>query len=202
MVDGEALTSAALASAICSGDSPRATSDLIRPITYSNSASSRSMPILDSRSSASASACALAAEYSQRHGRPQWYLRNLHPLQQRGHSRSLGHAPSGAPAALPPLPGPRDTVRLRATSSATVDGDRPSSLAICLQDLRLSRPLSIAARSALSSLRYGLVAFFLMSFLSLGRAFGPRLKKGFSNSAGHVRLSSRTKAKRSDELAN
>ena len=53
----------------------------------------------------------------------------------------------------------------------------PAPLAICLQDLRLSRPLSIAARSALSSLRYGLVAFFLMLFLSLGRAFGPRLKK-------------------------
>ena len=150
------MTSPALASAICSGDSPRATSDLIRPIMRSNSASSRSTPILDSRSSASASA----------------------------------------------LPGPRDTVRLRATSSATVDGDRPSSLAICLQDLRLSRPLSIAARSALSSLRYGLVAFFPMSFLSLGRAFGPRFKKGFSDSAGHVPLSSRTKVKCSGELAN
>lgn len=152
------MTSPALASAICSGDSPRATSDLIRPIMRSNSASSRSTPILDSRSSASASACALAR--------------------------------------------PRDTVRLRATSSATVDGDRPSSLAICLQDLRLSRPLSIAARSALSSLRYGLVAFFPMSFLSLGRAFGPRFKKGFSDSAGHVPLSSRTKVKCSGELAN
>lgn len=57
----------ALPSAICWGDSPRATSYLIRPIMRSNSASPRSTPILDSRSSASASACALAAEYSQRH---------------------------------------------------------------------------------------------------------------------------------------
>lgn len=148
------MTSPALASAICSGDSPRATSDLIRPIMRSNSASSRSTPILDSRSSASASACALARP--PRHGAVARHL----------------------------------------------VGDRPSSLAICLQDLRLSRPLSIAARSALSSLRYGLVAFFPMSFLSLGRAFGPRFKKGFSDSAGHVPLSPRTKVKCSGELAN
>ena len=153
MVDGDAPTSAALASAICSGDSPRATSDLISSMARSNSASPRSTPILDSRSSASASACALAAEYSHLHFLEQWYLRNLHPLQQRGHDSSFGQASSGAFAARPPLFGPRHTVRLRATSSATVEGERPSSRAICLHDLRLSRPLSIAIRSALSSLR-------------------------------------------------
>ena len=67
MVEGEAPIWPALPSAICWGDSPRATSHLISPIAYSNPASSRSTPILDSRSSASASACARAAEYSHRH---------------------------------------------------------------------------------------------------------------------------------------
>ena len=172
MVDADAPISAALASAICSGDSPRATSDLISSMARSNSASPRSTPILDSRSSASASACALAAEYSHLHLLEQWYLRNLHPLQQCGHDSSFGQASSGASAARPPLFGPRHTVRLRATSSATVDGDRRSSRAICLHDLRLSRPLSIAARSDLSSLRYGLDAFFLM--LSPFSREGPR----------------------------
>ena len=42
--------------------------------------------------------------------------------------------------------------RLRDTSSATVEGERPSSAAICLHDLRLSSPFSIATLSALSSL--------------------------------------------------
>ncbi len=202
MVDGEALTSAALASAICSGDSPRATSDLIRPIMYSNSASSRSTPILDSRSSASASACALAAEYSQRHGRPQWYLRNLHPLQQCGHDSSFGHAPSGAPAALPPLPGPRDTVRLRATSSATVDGDRPSSpghlpAGLALVEASLDRG---ALGPVQPAVRVGCLLPHAFPFSREG--LRPPPQKESSNSAGHVRLSSRTKAKRSDELAN
>ena len=65
----------------------------------------------------------------------------------------MGHASSGASRTLSPLPGPLDTVRLRATSSATVEGERPRSRAICLHDLPLSRPLCMAARSALSSLR-------------------------------------------------
>ena len=153
MVEGEAPIWPALPSAICWGDSPRAMSSLMIPMMRSNSASPRSTPARDSRSSASASACALAAEYSHLHLLEQRYRRSLHPLQQRGHDSSFGHAPSGAAPARPPLPGPRLTVRLRATSSAIVDGERPSSPAICLHDLRLSRPLSMAARSALSSLR-------------------------------------------------
>ena len=85
MVDADAPTSASLASAICWGDSPRDTSCLIKPMARSNSASPRSTPVRDSRSSASASACALTAEYSHLHFLEQWYLRSLHPLQQRGH---------------------------------------------------------------------------------------------------------------------
>lgn len=153
MVEGDAFTSPALPSATCCGDSPRDTSYLIRPMTYSNSASVRSTPILDSRSSASARDWALAAEYSHPHLLEQRRRRLLHPLQQCGHDSSLGQASSGTPRTLSPLPGPLATVRLRATSSATVDGERPSSRAICLHDLPLSRPFWIAARSALSSLR-------------------------------------------------
>lgn len=153
MVEGDAFTCPALASAICWGESPRATSCLISPMAYSSSASVRSTPALDSRSSASARAWALAAEYSHLHLLEQRRRRLLHPLRQCGHDSSLGQASSGTPRTLSPLPGPLATVRLRATSSATVDGERPRSRAICLHDLPLSRPFWMAARSALSSLR-------------------------------------------------
>ena len=113
----------------------------------------------------------LAAEYSHLHLLEQWYLRNLHRCSNAATTAASGRRRRGL-AARPPLFGPRHTVRLRATSSATVDGDRRSSRAICLHDLRLSRPLSIAARSDLSSLRYGLDAFFLM--LSPFSREGPR----------------------------
>ena len=73
-------------------------------------------------------------------------------MQQRGHDGSFGQASSGTSRALSPLSGPFATVRLRATSSATVEGERPRSCAI-QNDLPLSRPFWMAAHSALFSLR-------------------------------------------------
>lgn len=133
-------------------------------------------------------------------------------------------------------------------SSATVEGDLPSSRAIRLHDHPLSRPFYIAVRSARSSLQYrfcclfpsmalprifflplalsvapttsyAVAASFIFAseyeikgvqwaegasfFLSLGRALRPRLRKGaFPDSAVHIRLSSITKSKCPDELAN
>ena len=92
------MTSPALASAICSGDSPRATSDLIRPIMRSNSASSRSTPILDSRSSASASACARARP--PRHGA---VARHLVGDRRRRPPQLPCHLPAGLALVEAPL---------------------------------------------------------------------------------------------------
>ncbi len=192
MVDGEALTSAALASAICSGDSPRATSDLIRPIMYSNSASSRSTPILDSRSSASASACALAAEYSQRHGRPQWYLRNLHRC-----SNAATTAASGTPCQAPwrpcrPCPalatqcGCAPPRRRPSTAIGPAPGHLPAGLALVEASLDRGAlgPVQPAVR----------VGCLLPHAFPFSGGLRPPPQKESSNSAGHVRLSSRTKA--------
>ena len=91
------------------------------------------------------------------------------PLQQRGHDSSLGQASSGTSRTLSPLPGPLATVRLRDTSSATVEGDLPSSRAIRLHDHPLSRPFCIAARSARSSLRYRFCRLFPSMALPFSR---------------------------------
>ena len=152
MVDADTRNCAALEAAICAGDSPRATSPLMAAIISSNSASPRSTPMRDADNPSSAIACALAAEYSHRHALEQRHRLSLHPLQHRGQDVSLGHAPSGGSPARPPLFGPRDTDLLRATSSATVEGDLPSSLAISLHDALRSSILWTVSRSCLVSL--------------------------------------------------
>lgn len=117
-------------------------------------ASSQSTPLLDSRSSSSARACALAAEYSQRQGLLQLLERkHLQPLHTRGHLSSSAHASAGGSVTLSPLLGPLCTVLFLVTLSTTVDGERPGSRAICLQPSPLSRACSMAPRSALVSLK-------------------------------------------------
>ena len=70
-----------------------------------------------------------------------------------------------------PCPAPWPRCSCRFPSSATAEGKRPRSRVICLHDLPLSRPLWMAARSALSSLRQRFCCFFpciSFSFLSRG----------------------------------
>ena len=192
MVDGEALTSAALASAICSGDSPRATSDLIRPVMYSNSASSRSTPILDSRSSASAAPAPWPPSTRSATAGRSGTCGTCTRCSNAAHDNSFGHAPSGRPGAPPPCPA------LATQRARHLVGDRrrrsAQLLAICLQDLRLSRPLSIAARSALSSLRYGVGCLLPHAFPFSREAFGPRLRKESSELSRTCPAEFRTKA--------
>lgn len=85
---------------------------------------------------------------------------------------------SGAARARSPFPSPLATVRLRRTSSATVDGERPSASVIDRHDSRLSSPRSMEARSAFVSLKQRLCfSFMMLSFPSAG-PFGPFLRKG------------------------
>ena len=72
MVEAETSNCPARAAAICAGESPRATSDLMAAIIDSNSRSSRSTPARAADSSSSAIAWALAAEYSTRQRFEQW----------------------------------------------------------------------------------------------------------------------------------
>lgn len=115
-----------------------------------------------------------------------------HPrLAQLGVGERLRPCP--APATRCGCASPR-----RRPSTATAPAPLPSACRTCAcrgpsRSLR-ARPCPACGTAWLP--------FFPMSFLSLGRAFGPRFKKGFSDSAGHVPLSSRTKVKCSGELAN
>ncbi len=152
MVEGAALNSGERARDICAGDRPRARSPPILAAMASNSASERSTPRLAADSSPPASSWAWAAEYSQWNGIEHRWRRLLQPLQTCGQPRSPAQAPPGTDPTLDPLPGPRETVRLRLTSSATLDRERPRSRAIARADRPLSGPRSIAALSARSSL--------------------------------------------------
>ncbi len=173
------MNSAARPRQICSGDRPRARSVCTAATIRPNSSSERLTPRRASASSPLASPCALAAEYSHLHGMEQWYLRLLHPLQTHGHASSLRQAVAGASEARSPLPGPLDTVRLRRTSSATLDGDRPRSAAISRADLFLSSPRSTAALSARSILRYLLHLFSDMACpFSRAGPYGPAPPEG------------------------
>ena len=79
------------------------------------------------------------------------------------------------------MAGPRETVRLRLTSSATLDWERPRSRAIARADLFLSSPRSMAALSALSSLLYLLCPLpdIGISFRSLGAPSAPLVGRNY-----------------------
>lgn len=123
------MNSQARPSAICAGDRPRATSARISAIARSKSYSFLFTPLRASDRRPSASACARAAEYSQRRALRQPWRRCWQPLQVQGHARSRAQASSGTSAARSPLPGPFATVRLRLTSSEIEAGERPRSRA-------------------------------------------------------------------------
>lgn len=78
-------------------------------------------------------------------------------MQHLGQEPSLGQdRPSPSGAGSPYMDLGEVTNLCLATSSATVDGDLPSSRAIALQPMPRSSILSIALRSCLSSLEYDL----------------------------------------------
>ena len=85
-----------LVAAICSGDSPRARSERIASSFIAMLDSVSSTPLRASRSSSSASACALAARYTALGFLEQPHLLLLQPLQTRGEPLTLSQAPSGA----------------------------------------------------------------------------------------------------------
>ena len=74
-------------------------------------------------------------------------------MHAHGHTSSLGQASSGTSPTRSPLPGPLATVRLRLTSSETVEFDLPTDAAIDLPLSLASRPRSIATLSAFVSLK-------------------------------------------------
>lgn len=103
---------------------------------------------------------------------------------------ACGRPPWGTWTTGSSLPGPFATMRLRLTSSVTLDGDIPRSTAISRAERLLSSPRSIAARSAWSSLRYllCLVSDMARPFSRVGPV-GPRRQRGFSDLPGRVGLS-------------
>ena len=78
-----------------------------------------------------------------------------HPLQQRGHAARRGHAADRSAEAStrsPRLSLGAVTNLCDATSELTVEGDLPSSLAICLHEAPRSSILWTVSRSCLVSL--------------------------------------------------
>ena len=110
----------------CAPASPRATSDLMAAIIDSDSRSSRSTPARRA-SSSSAIAWALAAgtrpASASSSGSAQLAAVAAWPRPRQQPRAGV----AGRLAGPPPLPGPRDTERLRDTSSATVEGERPKA---------------------------------------------------------------------------
>ena len=152
MVEGAALNSDERAWDICAGDRPRARSALILAAMDSNSSLRAVHPApgggqLAVGQQLGAGRGVLAAE---RHravvAAPVAAVADVRPAAEPGAGALGDHS------TLDPLPGPRVTVRLRLTSSATLDWDLPRSRAIARAGRFLSSPRSIVALSARSSL--------------------------------------------------
>ena len=205
MVVGWTLNSQARPCAICAGERPRATSERMCAIACSKSHSFLPTPLRASDRSSTASAWARAAEYSSRRALPQPWRRCWQPLQVQGRARRRAQASSGTSPARSPLPGPFATVRLRLTSSETEAAERPRSRATPrAEGLLFPSSRSIAACSDLVSLKYlfCFLSAMILSFPSRQAPDGLAFQIGFSNSAARVQLSSREKAKCSDQLSN
>ena len=115
----------------------------------------------------------------------------------------MGQASSGTSDTRSPLPGSLATMRLRLTSSATVAFERPRSRAMARPLLPPSRPRSIAARFALSSLKYLSCLFPFIAVLShAGPSPGPSSGRGLSDSTARARMSPRGNTQCLDEIAN